>query len=70
MYKFKFKLEAVRKLKCMSQKRLAYLSNLSQSHISELERDKQSPTLKTVENLAGALKIHPDNLLEVDKNHK
>ena len=69
MYKFKFKLQAVRKLKCMTQKRLAYLSNLSQSHISELERNEQSPTLKTVENLADALKTHPDNLLEIDKNH-
>ena len=69
MYKFKFKLEAVRKLKCMTQKRLAYLSNISQSHISELETNKQSPTLKTVENLADALKTHPENLLEIDKQH-
>ncbi|MBU3184876.1 helix-turn-helix transcriptional regulator [Clostridium estertheticum] len=56
----------------MTQKRLAYLSNLSQSHISELETDKQSPTLKTVENLADALKTHPDKLIEVeevDTNH-
>ncbi|MGV8984502.1 helix-turn-helix domain-containing protein [Clostridium sp.] len=69
MYKFKFKLEAVRKLKCMTQKRLAYLSNISQSHISELETNKQSPTLKTVENLADALKTHPENLLEINKSH-
>ncbi|MBW9173404.1 helix-turn-helix domain-containing protein [Clostridium estertheticum] len=72
MYKFKFKLKSVRKLKCMTQKRLAYLSSLSQSHISELETDKQSPTLKTVENLADALKTHPDKLIEVeevDTNH-
>ena len=70
MYKFKFKLEAVRKLKRMTQKRLAYLSNLSQSHISELETDKQSPTLKTVANLADALKTHPDDLLDIDPNHQ
>ena len=53
----------------MTQKRLAYLSNLSQSHISELERGIESPTLKTVENLADALKTHPSDLLEVNKNH-
>ena len=69
MYKFKFKLQAVRKLKCMTQKRLAYLSKISQSHISDLESDKESPTLKTVENLADALKTYPSNLLEIDKEH-
>ena len=69
MYKIKFRLAAVRKLKCMTQKRLAFLSKISQSHISELETNKQSPTLKTVEILAHALKTHPDNLLEVDTKH-
>ena len=68
-FKFKLRLEAVRKLKHMTQKRLAYLSNLSQSHISELETEKQSPTLKTIETLADALNTHPDNLLEIDTNH-
>ena len=68
MYKFRFKLQEVRKLKCMTQKRLAYLANLSQSHISELEREKESPTLKTVETLADALKTYPCNLLDID-NH-
>ena len=68
MYKFKFKLQAVRKLKCMTQKRLAYLSKISQSHISDLESDKESPTLKTVENLADALQTYPGNLLEIDTN--
>ncbi|APC40823.1 helix-turn-helix domain-containing protein [Clostridium estertheticum] len=70
MYKFKFRLNEIRKFKCISQKRLAYLSEISQSHISELERGTQSPTLKTVENLAHALKTHPSDLLEVeDKKH-
>ena len=69
MYKFKFKLQAARKLKCMTQKRLAFLSKISQSHISDLESDKESPTLKTVENLADALKTYPSNLLEIDKEH-
>jgi len=66
MYKFRFKLQEVRKLKGMTQKRLAFLANLSQSHISELENDIESPTLKTVENLADALETHPLKLLEID----
>ena len=63
MYKLKFKLKEFRKIKGMSQKKLAYLSNLSQSHISELEKNKQSPTLITVEKVADALKIYPEDLL-------
>jgi len=66
MYRFRFKLQEVRKFKGMTQKRLAFLANLSQSHISELENDIESPTLKTVENLADALGTHPLNLLEID----
>ena len=70
MYKFRLKLEQFRKLKCMSQKTLALRANLSQSHISELERNKESPSLVTVENLADALKTYPCNLLEIYKNKK
>ena len=67
MYRLKFKLKELRKFKGMSQKRLANLSNLSQSHISELEKNKQSPTLRTVEKVADALKTYPEDLLE--KSH-
>ncbi|WP_367302969.1 helix-turn-helix domain-containing protein [Clostridium sp. DSM 17811] len=72
MYKFTLKLQEVRKRMCMTQKRLAFIASVSQSHISELERGHESPTLKTVENLADALKTHPYDLLEVDtfKNKK
>ena len=72
MYKFSFKLQKVRKLKNLTQKRLAFIASVSQSHISELERGLESPTLKTVENLADALKTHPYDLLEVTtfKNKK
>ena len=72
MYKFTLKLQEVRKRKGFTQKRLAFIASISQSHISELERGHESPTLKTVENLADALKTHPYDLLEVDtfKNKK
>jgi len=66
MYIFRFKLQEVRKFKGMTQKRLAFLANLSQSHISELENGIESPTLKTIENIADALETHPLKLLEID----
>lgn len=66
MYKITLKLQKSRKLKHMTQKRLAVLASISQSHISELESGKQSPTLKTVENLANVLKTSPYDLLEIE----
>jgi transcriptional regulator with XRE-family HTH domain len=69
MYIFRFKLNEVRKFKRITQKRLANLSKISQSHISDLERGTQSPSLKTVESLAHALKTHPSDLLEIKENH-
>jgi len=48
MYKIILELREARKLKHMAQKRLAVLASIFQSHISELESGKQSPTLKTV----------------------
>ena len=72
MYKFTLKLQEVRKRKGLTQKRLVFIASVSQSHISELERGHESPTLKTIENLAEALKTHPYDLLEVEtfKNKK
>ena len=67
MYKFKFKLKQARTLKGITQKRLAILSGFSQSHISELELGKESPTLKTIEDIAYALDTYPCNLLKVEK---
>lgn len=66
MYKITLKLQQIRNLKHMTQKRLAFLANISQGHISELETGNKSPTLKTVEGLASALKTSPCDLLEVD----
>ena len=72
MYKITLKLKEVRKLKHMTQKRLAVLTSISQGHISDLESGNKSPTLKTVGNLADALKTHPYDLLEIEnfKNKK
>ena len=67
MYICRFKLQELRKFKGMTQKKLASLSNISQSHISELESNKESPTLDTIESIANALKTNPLNLLEIVK---
>jgi len=69
MYKITLKLQQMRNLKHMTQKRLAFLANLSQGHISELETGNKSPTLKTVEGLASALKTSPCDLLEVSTSN-
>ena len=43
------------------------LSGISQSHISELELESQSPTLKTWECLSNALRVHPLDLIEFEE---
>lgn len=45
MYKITLELQQMRNLKHMTQKRLAFLANISQGHISELETGNKSPTL-------------------------
>ena len=55
----------VRKLKHISQEELARRTGLSQSHISELELNKESPTLRAVESIANVLEVHPYKLIEV-----
>ena len=63
--KFKFNLKYIRKIKGISQKQLAQMTGLSQSHISELELEKESPSLKTLELICTALKVHPEELVEI-----
>jgi len=64
--KITFNLRKIRLEKKMTQKQLARLSGLSQSHISELELGKEGPTLKAVESIANALHVHPFELLHVE----
>lgn len=40
---------------------------MSQSHVSQIENGLESPTLRTVEQLAKALKVHPLELLEFEE---
>jgi transcriptional regulator with XRE-family HTH domain len=53
----------LRKERHLSQERLADLSNLDRTSISLLERGKQSPTLRTLVDLASAMELTPSELL-------
>jgi transcriptional regulator with XRE-family HTH domain len=63
---FKVKIKNYRKLMRWTQKELADKSNLKQQYISDLEKEPRlkSPTLHSLENIAGAFKICPLELLE------
>lgn len=53
-----------RKLKGLSQERLASKSGLHRTYISQLERGLKSPSLNTLEALASVLGAAPHILLE------
>ena len=59
----KFILKDIRKLKGISQKKLASLTGFSQSYISQLELDKKSPTIEVINIIAHALKVNPFELM-------
>lgn len=50
----------------MTQKYVSKISGYAQSHISAIENGQESPTLRTVEQIANALKVHPLELLEFE----
>ncbi|NMF06300.1 helix-turn-helix domain-containing protein [Clostridium beijerinckii] len=63
-FKILFILRKKRLEKHKTQKYVAKISGISQSHISEIENGNESPTLRTVEQIATAIKVHPLELLE------
>lgn len=67
MFAFKiiFNLREIRLEKGITQKQLARLSGLSQTHISELELKKERPTITAWESLANALHVHPNCFIEI-----
>ncbi|NFV48374.1 helix-turn-helix transcriptional regulator [Clostridium botulinum] len=67
MYKIKLRLREKRLKANVTQKKLAFKCNISQSTISRLERDLKSPTLKTLEKLSNTLNINPNELLQIFK---
>lgn len=47
-----------RKLKGLSQEKLAWETGINPAFLGELERGQKSPTLKTLEKITDALSIH------------
>lgn len=62
-------IKELRKSKNMSQKKLARISGLSQSHISEIENEIESPTLHVLDRIATALEI-PTHKLFITEMHE
>lgn len=56
-------IKAERLRRGLSQEALAELSDLSRNHVSSIERDLVSPSLETLEKLAGALGISLSKLV-------
>lgn len=57
-------IKKIRKRKKMTGKRLAELAGYAPSFISEIEHNKTSPTIATLENLAQALDVMPSVILD------
>lgn len=62
--KFIKNLVAFRKRDKISQEKLAELSGLHQTYISDIERGVRNPSLKTIEKIANALDIEAYKLLK------
>ncbi len=62
--RFARNLKKIRRLRQLSQERLAHQAGLDRSYISSLERLKYSPTLETITLLSRALDIDDLDLLK------
>jgi transcriptional regulator with XRE-family HTH domain len=63
-------LQEARKSKGLSQEKLAELSDLHRTYISDLERGLRNPTLSTIVSLANALETTVSELLKGLKYEK
>ena len=60
---FGLKVREQRKLKNLSQERLALLCNIDRSYMGRIERGEVNITLEKIYELAKALDVTPENLL-------
>lgn len=49
----------LRKQQGLTQEKLAEMSGIDQDYISEIERGKKNPSIKTLDSIITALKIKP-----------
>lgn len=47
----------------MTQEQLAFAAQMDRSYISQLERDKKSPTLNAVFRICDALEVRPSDVI-------
>jgi transcriptional regulator with XRE-family HTH domain len=64
LQKFGVLLQNARKNKNLSQEKLAELSGLHRTYISDLERGIRNPTLTTIVTVSVALNMTPSELLQ------
>jgi transcriptional regulator with XRE-family HTH domain len=60
---FGLTLQELRKARKMSQEQLGFESGYHRTYISQLERGQKSPSLKTIFQLAAALKTLPSQIV-------
>ncbi|TXE11405.1 helix-turn-helix domain-containing protein [Algoriphagus aquimarinus] len=61
---FGLRIQGLRKVRGMSQEKLASFSELDRSYISGIEQGKRNVSLEVIEKLAKALEIHIKELFE------
>lgn len=69
-YKFGGKLRAIRERKCITLKEVARLAGVSESLVSQIERNKVSPSIDTLLTLADVLDIDHEYLFNDYKHNK
>lgn len=69
-YKFGGKLRAVRERKCITMKEVARLAGVSESLVSQIERNKVSPSIDTLLTLADVLDVDHEYLFNDYKHNK
>jgi len=58
---------AERARKCYSQEKLAELANITPEYLARIEKEKYSPSLVVIANLAVALEVSVDKLIPVSE---
>lgn len=66
--KFGLKLKKIRNEKNLSQEKLAELSSMDRSYLSNIERGKKNISLEKINELSKALQIDISKLFELEEN--